>query len=149
MRLAVIAVFLVMLTTGLYGDTPVWTLELSLLSRALSEISEGLQMTALPLNEIELRLAGRESSLSETETRLSETEQTLLQRGLELSEREADLERREILYHDLSSTLEATKADLDVAREETRRQLWRARLRWCGGGLAAGAVIAIVGGALR
>ena len=104
---AAIAVFLVMLTTGLYSDTPVWMLELSLLSRALSEI-----------------------------------ERTLLQRGQELNVREADLLQRESLYDDLRQSLTETRADLDAARKETRKLLWRNRLRWG----TAGVILGVLGG---
>ena len=68
--------------------------------------------------------------------------QHIVARGLELNARESDLQQREMLYSDLQTSLEATRADLDAAREETRKLLWRNRLRWG----TAGVILGVLGG---
>ena len=141
---AAIAVCLAMLTTGLYSDTPTWALELPSLSSALNDVSAGLQMIEQPLTWIEQNMSDEWLRLQNERQQLSEAEQRLDARGLELNARDTDLRQQREFYDDLKTSLEASRADLDAARKETRKQLWRNRLTWAGAGILLGVFGAVV-----
>jgi septal ring factor EnvC (AmiA/AmiB activator) len=108
----------------------------------LSEIESGLQMTDLPLSEIENSFAERESSLSATEKRLTETESRLDSRESELNERDADLRKRGKLYDSIDQEIAGIQEDHQKAIEAGARKLrtwrWATAIGSAGTGISTG-----------